>query len=146
MHEQGIRSLLQTEPYKSQTDSQVATTLNATSSVVAPGSKLITSRTLYADLGPAAAETILQKLEAAGAANPVVKRVLGWLLPSEAGVDITHSSTRDQIDALVSASVLSLSEGAALKGLGEVSRSYGESLGLLGHGESISANEIAALR
>lgn len=146
MHEQGIRSLLQAEPYKSQTDFQVTTTLNATSSVVALESKLITSRTLYADLGPAAAETILQKLEAASAANPVVKRVLGWLLPSEAGVDITHSSTRDQIDELVSASVLSVAEGAALKGLGEVSRSYGESLGLLGPGESITAAQIAALR
>lgn len=146
MHEQGIRSLLKTEPYASQTDSQVATALNATSQHVLSQPYLITSRTLYADLGATDAETILQKLEAASASNPVVKRVLGWLLPSEAGVDITHPGTRGQIDALVAAGVLSSEEGSQVKAIGEESKSLGQTLGLLGSGESITANQIADLR
>lgn len=146
MHEQGIRALLQTEPYASKTDAQAASTLNATSQHVLPQATLITSRTLYGDLGPEAAETILAKLEAASASNPVVKRVLGWLLPSEAGVDICHPSTRGQIDALVAAGVLTSGEGSAVKALGEVTKSSGESLGLLGPGETITASQIAALR
>lgn len=146
MHEQGLRELLQTDPYASQTDAQVASALNATSQHVVDTPTLITSRTLYADLGPTAAETILQKLEAASASNAVVKRVLGWLLPSESGVDIAHSATRGQIDALVQEGVLTSGEGSAIKALGEVTKSLGESLGMLVHGETVTESQIAALR
>lgn len=146
MHEQGIRDLLKTAPYNTQSNDEVAAALNVTSQHVLSRPYFITSRTLYADLGPTDAETILQKLEAASASNPVVKRVLGWLLPSEAGVDITHPGTRGQLDALVAAGVLSSGEGSALKAIGEESKSLGQTLGLLGAGETITANQIADLR
>ena len=146
MHEQAIRELLKSDPYSSMTDSQVAADLNATSSVVKAGPIFVTARTLYGDLGPAAAETILQKLEAASASNPVVKRVNAWLLPSEAGVDVTNTSTREQLDALAAGGVLTAGEAASIKALGESVQSKGEQLGLLGAAEAITAQQVAALR
>ena len=146
MHEQAIRDLLKAEPYSSMTDAAVAADLNATSSVVKQGPIFVTARTLYGDLGPAAAETILQKLEAASASNAVVKRVNAWLLPSEAGVDVTNASTREQLDALAGGGVLTAGEAAAIKALGESVQSKGEQLGLLGAGETITSQQVAALR
>ena len=146
MHEQAIRDLLKAEPYSSMTDYQVAADLNATSSVVKQGPVFVTARTLYGDLGPAAAETILQKLESASASNAVVKRVNAWLLPSEAGVDVTNTSTREQLDALAAGGVLTFGEAAAIKALGESVQSKGEQLGLLGAGETIASQQVAALR
>ena len=146
MHEQAIRELIKSDPYSSMTDSQVAADLNATSSVVKAGPIFVTARTLYGDLGPAAAETILQKLESASASNPVVKRVNAWLLPSEAGVDVTNTSTREQLDALAAGGVLTAGEAASIKALGESVQSKGEQLGLLGAAEAITAQQVAALR
>ena len=146
MHEQAIRELLKSDPYSSMTDAQVSVDLNATSSVVKAGPIFVTARTLYGDLGPAAAETILQKLESASASNAVVKRVNAWLLPSEAGVDVTNTSTREQLDALAAGGVLTAGEAASIKALGESVQSKGEQLGLLGAAEAITAQQVAALR
>lgn len=146
MHEQKVRELLQTPPYNSQSDADVAAALNATSNHVNTTPIFITSRTLYKDLGPTTAETILQKLETASATNAVVKRVLAWLLPSEAGIDVTHENTRSQIDGLVSAGVLTSQEGSSIKSLGEVTLSLGQTLGALGDGETINASQVASLR
>lgn len=146
MHEQGLRELLKQPPYSGMTDAAVASDLNATSVVVKAGPIFVTARTLYGDLGPTAAETILQKLEAASSSNAVVKRVNAWLLPSEAGVDVTNVSTREQLDGLAVAGVLTSGEAASIKALGEAVLSKGEQLGLLGAGESITAVQIAGLR
>jgi hypothetical protein len=87
-------------------------------------------RTLYAQLGPAVAEPILQALEAAGAADPVVKRALKWLAPPSEGIDLGDAYTRDMIDALVVATVLTAEQAAALKGIAETPASLCEVAGL----------------
>lgn len=146
MHEQGLRELLKQPPYTTMTDQQVSDDLNQSVAVINSASVFVTARTLYAELGPVAAETILAKLEAASASNAIVKRVNAWLLPSEAGVDLANASTRGQLDALAQAGVLTSDEAASVKALGESLVSKGEQLGLLGAGESITAQQITALR
>lgn len=146
MHEQGLRELLQTPPYDSMSDADVAAALNATSTVVAAGPIQVTSRKLYGELGVSAAETILEKLEAASATNAMIKRVLHWLDPSEEGVDITNQITRNQVDALVAANVLTSGEGAAVKAIGEETVTYAQTLGLASAGDTVTAEQIASLR
>lgn len=43
---------------------------------------------------PADAEIVLQKIENAGKANPVIARIAKWLLPGAPGVDIGNEKTR----------------------------------------------------
>jgi hypothetical protein len=90
----------------------------------------MTERGLYALLGPEAAEAILQALEAAGEVNPVVKRALSWLKPPSDGIDLGDASTRGVLDALVTATVLTAEQVAALKGLAETTMSLVEAAGL----------------
>lgn len=77
-----------------------------------------TTRSLMADLGPTLADTILGKLETAAPTNKVIERTLKLLTPAEGGVDLGHPVTRAQMDALAG-TVLTASEVAALKALGE---------------------------
>ena len=89
--------------------------------IIAPSirvSKMLTERGLYAELGPTMAETILQKLEGYAAASQpysaLVHRFLGWLKPTNGGVDFGLQSTLDMADALTQGGLLSAEEYAAI--------------------------------
>lgn len=75
---------------------------------------LINERGLYATLGPTMAEGILQALEAAGQANPVVKRALKWLEPAQGGLDLGSPHVRGMIAQLAAADVLTPEQATAL--------------------------------
>ena len=81
-------------------------------------SKVLTERGLYAELGPTMAETILQKLEGYAAASQtysaLVSRFLGWLEPTNGGVDFGLQSTLDMAGALTQGGLLSAEEYAAI--------------------------------
>lgn len=90
---------------------------------------LINERKLYADLGPTLAEGILQALEAAGQVNPVVKRALKWLEPSQGGLALASVYTRGMIAQLQAMEVLTSEQANALLGMPrEFSRA--ESIGI----------------
>lgn len=89
-----------------------------TPSVVRPKPYSATVRTLMADLGPTVADDILTILETAAVSNRVVARTLSLLTPAEGGIDLSHSVTRAQLDALVPA-VLTQTQVDKLKALGE---------------------------
>lgn len=96
--------------------------------VIAPkirASKTLTERGLYQELGPAVAETILQKLEGyavAGAAySAIVKRFLKWLEPSNEGVDFGLQSTLDMAGLLYQGGLLTVEEYTAIDGLSKAS-------------------------
>lgn len=85
-----------------------------------PFSFHVTEKGVFAAFAnPVDGETVLQKLESAGQSNAVVKRALGWLKPSETGLDIGHPSTRAMIDTLVTATVLTQTEANTIKALAE---------------------------
>jgi hypothetical protein len=111
------------------TDEEAVAYLNVPR-VAVPRPTMMTERGLYALLGPEAAEAILQALEAAGEVNPVVKRALSWLKPPSDGIDLGDASTRGVLDALVTATVLTAEQVAALKGLAETTMSLVEAAGL----------------
>lgn len=89
--------------------------------VIAPKirvSTMLTERGLYTELGPVVAETILQKLEGYAAASQpysaLVSRFLGWLEPTNGGVDFGLQSTLDMAGALTQGGLLSTEEYAAI--------------------------------
>jgi hypothetical protein len=95
--------------------------------VIAPkirASKVLTERGLYANLGPAIAETILQKLEGYAEAgqeySALVKRFLKWLEPSNDGVDFGLQDTLDMAGLLYQGGLLTLEEYTAIDGLSKV--------------------------
>ena len=146
MHEQGIRELLKSSPYSTMSDAEVVADLTQSMSVVSSVPVWVTSRTLYAELDPEVAEAILQKLEAAKAVSPVVARVLTWMQPSESGIDVTNAHTISHMGELVTQNILSQQEVDEILVLGLVSKSRGELLGVLGHGEMVTEGLISALR
>lgn len=83
-------------------------------------------RTLYAELGPAIAETILQKLSEAGKTNNIIARAYSWFSPAAAGIDLGHSGTRAMLDDLESSNILTSEETTLLKALGEKKVSWFE--------------------
>jgi hypothetical protein len=68
---------------------------------------------------PADGETCLQKLEAVGGANPLVKRALTWLKPGAPGLDMGDSLVRAMLDQLVTGGAITAGECAVLKGMAE---------------------------
>lgn len=90
-------------------------------------SRLVTARTALAELASGAA--ILDKLEAAAAANATVKWAFRFLT-QELGLDVGHPNAQATIDALVAAGVLTQGEGDALKALALQPASRAEVLGL----------------
>ena len=100
-------------------------------SVIAPlvrVSTMLTERGLYAELGPAMAETILQKLEGYAAASQeysaLVNRFLGWLEPINGGVDFGLQSTLDMAGLLTQCGLLSAEEYAAINSLSLASQKF----------------------
>ena len=82
---------------------------------------MITERQLYARLGPAEAEAILQALEVVAAsespAAPVVKRALKWLAPAEGGLDLGMAATRAMVVQLQQAGALTKTQADAVLAL-----------------------------
>jgi hypothetical protein len=81
---------------------------------------------LYTELGvigafsdPTDAHVCLLKLEAMAEANPVFKRIMKWLGPGSKGLDFGNATVRAQLDAICSGGVISSTELASLKSLGE---------------------------
>jgi hypothetical protein len=91
--------------------------------------KVITDRTLYADLGPTLAETILQKLAAVAGTEPAVARALNWLQQRD-GFNIGDPYSQAMVDQLVTNNVFTAAEGTAIKGLATVTKSRADELGL----------------
>lgn len=86
--------------------------------VEAPDSTLKTERSLYAELGAEAAETVLAKFAAVAQSNAVVARVLGWMSPEKGGIDFSLAETQGSIAALHGAGVFTDAERDALLSLG----------------------------
>lgn len=92
----------------------------------APGMTMISARTVLAQLGQAGA-VALDKLEAAGAQNSVVKWAMKFLTTDE-GLDVGHPMSQSMLDQLAQAGVLTQAEATALKGLALHPQTRGEAL------------------
>lgn len=89
--------------------------------------RFITARTILAELGADVGAGILDKLEAASAQSSPLKWAMKFLLSD--GIDIGHSSTRSQVEALQVAGVLMASEATALLGMASKPASRAEIAG-----------------
>lgn len=106
--------------YAAMNDAEIAAALRAVTDTRVV-EKMLTARGMYAALGPTVAETILQKLEGAaqvdGPFKAVLARAVDWLNAYAGGIDVGNSHTRDMLDTLVTAGVLTADEVTALKGI-----------------------------
>lgn len=93
------------------TDEAIAAILNRRD-ISAPCGRFVSARTILAEVPGGA--VILDKLESVVTSIPDVKWAMKFL-QTETGIDVGHATTRAQIDALVTAGVLTESEGTALK-------------------------------
>ena len=113
-----IKAEIAKPEYAGLTDAQIATALRAVTATRAVET-MLTSRGLYAKLGPTMAEAILQKLEGAaqvdGPFKLVLTRAIDWLNAYAGGIDVGNVYTREMLDTLVTATVLTAEEAAALK-------------------------------
>ena len=139
-----LKAEITTDPlglgYAGMTDQQVADSLNALTRTLAV-SKTVGALGIMREVGPTAGATILDKLEAASAQDSRLKWFLRELTTN--GVDLGHPSTRQTIDELVAGGVLTVSEGAALKGAAETAESRATELGL---GDDVSAQMVNVAR
>lgn len=102
-------------------------------------SRFVTARTVLAECGPTAGSAILDKLDAAKASSSALKWAMGFL-SQDSGLDIGHPTSQAMVDQLVTAGVLTASEGSAVKNLALQPASRAEVLGL-GH-----VNEVDVIR
>lgn len=91
-------------------------------------SRMVTARAILAECGGFAA-SILDKLEAASASNSAVKWAVRFL-QQDAGIDIGHPVTQAMIDQLITGTVLTAGEGAALKSMALQSASRADVIGV----------------
>lgn len=101
-----------------------------------------TAISLMAELGAITGATILEKLEAASASNPVLKwAMLAARTPP--GIDFGHIETQKMVDMCVTADVITSEEGIKMKSLGKTS----SSLALAAFGKAVTGAEVSnALR
>lgn len=99
------------------TDQQWSAWFNGPVTVVRE--RFVNERTLYGELGLAMGEEILQRLDAAAAADAVIARVRGWFAPSAGGVDVGLAATRAMLDQLQADSVLTADQVTAIKAMAE---------------------------
>lgn len=126
--------------YAGLTDRQIADVINAkTTPVVA--SRLIGYGSVMAALGADAGAAMLDRLEALAATSPPVKWAMR--LMDRAELDIGLSVTRQQIDALCVAGVMTEAERDALLALAEVPGPYAATLGF---DRVIDPSDVAAAR
>lgn len=110
--------------YPDSKDGTISAALNI-KNVQTNKSRLVTARTLLAELNPTTAAAILDKLEAASAGNAVIKWAMKFLT-ADPGLDIGHPNTLAMLDQLVAANVITAADAAALKGLSAVTISAAE--------------------
>lgn len=84
--------------------------------------ELITERSLFAELGPVVADTIMTKLEAFAQSgmpgSSLMNRGLRWLTPQAGGVDFQNADVLAMLNGLVATNVLSQNEFDLLSKLG----------------------------
>lgn len=88
-----------------------------------PTGELYTERSMFAELGPAMAESILATLGAWSASNEsdaadIIERALSWLQPESGGIDFQHQEVQAMLTGLQVAGVLSVQQLSALQQLG----------------------------
>lgn len=91
----------------------------------APGPRVVNARHVLAELGMAGA-LALDKLEAAGSSNPVVKWAVRFLVGE--GLDVGHPTSQSMLDQLAAANVLTAAEASSLKALALQSQTRAEAL------------------
>ena len=118
------------------TDQQMADSLNArTLTEVAKAPVMVRYRTMISAYGPAFADDVVDRLQAAAAAgNKTIARTLPTIQGDgdTSGVDASDPVVRQIVDALAAASVLTQDQAAKIKALGEVQLSRAEQLGFAG--------------
>jgi len=92
--------------------------------------RMITARGILSDYpgGPAAAATLLDKLDASAPSIPALK--WAWKFISGEGLDIGNAATQGMLDTLATAAVITSTEAANLKALALQKASRAEVLGL----------------
>jgi len=117
--------------YASMTDAAAASSLNL-ADIAVPCRRLVTVRTLLAELGSSETAAIVQALEAADDPDGGIALAISMLkeYSQGGGLDIGHPNTRTSLDGLVAAEVLTQDQAAALKALAERQLSRAEQLGL----------------
>lgn len=122
-------------------DQAIADVLNAASGGDTYVERFVTARAMLAELDPSVAATILDKLEAAGAAIPAVKWAMKYVTSD--GIDVGHASTRAMFNSLVTAGVLTQAEADAVIGMSTKAVNYAESV----FGRSVTSGDVSiALR
>ncbi len=116
---------LQDPKYAGLSDTDVADLLNA-KVIDSVAERFVTDRTLYAELGPEVAETILTKM--AQADNPMVTRALRWIETRD-GLDVGHPTTQAMLDSL-QGGLFDEQEAAAIKSLAAIKVSRADQLKL----------------
>lgn len=91
----------------------------------APAPTILTARTVLAELGMPGA-IALDKLEAAGSSNPVVRWAVKFLTGE--GLDVGHPMSQSMLDQLAQAGVLTRTEADALKALALADQTRAEAL------------------
>lgn len=86
---------------------------------------IVTARTVLAEMGMAGA-VALDKLEAAGSSNPVVRWAVKFLTGE--GLDVGHPMSQSMLDQLAQANVLTRTEADALKALALADQTRAEAL------------------
>jgi len=117
------------------TDTEIAELLNAMTGQMVQ-TRFITARTILAELPDAA--NILDKLDAVAANIPSVKWAMRYLI-GETGIDIGHPGTRQQIEALQTAGVLTADEATGLLNMAVFPASRTEIIGL----GAVSAGDVS---
>lgn len=107
------------------TDSEIAAVLNFPQ-IAGTQSRFITARTILAEIANGAA--ILDKLEGAAPAIPPLKWAMRFLT-GETGIDIGHDGTRQNIQMLAAAGVLTSGEAADLLALADCTVSLADQAG-----------------
>lgn len=107
-------------------DAAIADALNVKTSAMGLKTRLITARGILSEYpgGPVAAAAVLDKLEAAAPAIPALRWAMGFI--KSEGLDIGHSATHGMLDQLVTGGVITATEAANLKVLGQVPMSRAE--------------------
>lgn len=133
-----LKELIDSEPANaSRTAQEVFDWLNEDSD--AYHETMINARSLMANLGATEGATILEKLEAASAGNAAVKWALSFM--TDGGLDVGNTETRNMLDTLATASVLTTDEASSVKGLATTKTRWekeGLSKPKLGHVEALT--------
>lgn len=109
-------------------DGQVAAILND-KRYTGLSARIVNARTIMAEYpaGPAAAATLLDKLDSLSASVPAVKWAMGFVRAD--GIDVGHPSTQGMLDQLAAGGLITTAEATNLKQMGVVPKSRAEILG-----------------